>query len=88
MGDFERWKADGVAYGWVMPAAPWWKRLPVVRHVRAVWNGFWVEVWYRKGPGSLGLRTGYDNWVLWGIAHGHERRTGDPSRPPVRRNPS
>ena len=69
MSDLEKWLEDGEKFGWEMPRAVWWKRLPVIRHVRAAYlsarvefhNDFWL---------SAGLiPTGYDNWVLWGIAH-------------------
>ena len=72
----ERWLKDGADFGWEMPRAAWWKRLPVIRHVRAAvaqhqadqWNSMWL---------SLGeIPSGYDNWVIFGIAAGKERPNG------------
>jgi len=73
MTDFEKWIEDAREWHWVMPAAPLWKRLPGIRHVRATWGGIQVQRWYAAGPGQIGLRTGYDEWVLFGIWHGLER---------------
>lgn len=64
------WLKQGRDNGWIMPAAPWWKRLPVIRHLRAAilksrvehHNAFWISA--GKIP------TGYDEWVLFGIWHG------------------
>ena len=30
------WQQDAYGMGWAMPSAPLWKRLPVIRHARAV----------------------------------------------------
>lgn len=64
------WKAEGDECGWVIPHAPWWKRLPVIRHVRTLWAAYQVECHYAYGMGQFGLRTGYDDWVLWGMWRG------------------
>lgn len=72
MADIAKWATDGVRLGWQMPPAPRWKRLPIVRHLRAVWAAFMVERHYSRMGGLLGLRTGYDEWVLFGIWHGQE----------------
>ena len=73
MTEFEQWMQDGKDMKWEMPFAPWWKRLPVIRHVRVIYhlvqlerhNRFWISV--GKIP------TGYDEWVIYGIAKGMER---------------
>lgn len=70
--DVERWWFDGGKNGWEMPSAPRWKRLPIIRHVRAIFGAIMVERWYHSGPGLIGIRTGYDEWVLFGIWHGLE----------------
>lgn len=72
MTEIERWANIGRENGWTMPPAPWWKRLPAIRHVRAIYGNVQVERWYRYGPGAFGIRTGYDNWVLVGMWHGLE----------------
>lgn len=71
--DLVRWHRRSAEYGWQMPVASWWKRLPVIRHARAAWAKWQIERWYGYGPGSIGLRTGYDDWVVFGIYHGLER---------------
>jgi hypothetical protein len=68
------WLEDKEANGWKMPSAVWWKRLPVIRHIRAIYykgrvsrhNAFWISVGQ--------IPTGYDSWVVYGIARGMERR--------------
>lgn len=74
MTDFERWTTMAQDYGYTMPFAPLWKRLPVIRHVRALYAKWQIERWYAYGPGSIGLRTGYDDWVVYGIWAGKERQ--------------
>ena len=58
---------------WRMPTAPLWKRLPVIRHIRAIWHSAYVAqqeaFWLSLGS----IPTGYDRWVLAGIWGGMER---------------
>jgi hypothetical protein len=73
----EIWHEDAARHGWVMPAVSWWKRLPVIRHVRfAVLMRRAFK--YRAITAALGLGIGglpqYDRWVLFGIFHGYERK--------------
>ena len=65
------WQLYGSQYGWVPPApeASVW-RLPIIRHVRAAYLGWQIERHYSSGIGAIGIRTGYDEWVLFGIFHG------------------
>lgn len=73
----KRWIKDGEKNGWVMPKAVWWKRLPIIRRIRASFlflrvsrhNGMWA-----RATGAI--PSGYDSWVLYGIAMGQERTTG------------
>ena len=74
MSDMDYWLEDKAQNGWEMPTAVWWKRLPFIRHVRATYhraklaqhNALWR---------SLGrIPSGYDNWVIYGIARGLERK--------------
>ncbi len=73
--DLANWLEDKRMNKWEMPAAAWWKRQPIIRHVRAAYflakvekhNAFWRSV------GTI--PTGYDSWVVYGIARGMERRT-------------
>ena len=73
MTDFEMWVQDGNEMGWEMPSAPWWKRLPVIRHIRAIYGLIKLEqhnrFWLRAGL----IPTGYDEWVVYGIARGMEK---------------
>lgn len=67
------WERDGIDFGWVMPTAPLWKRLPVIRHVRAMYLTIQVsrhnQFWLAMGA----VPNGYDAWVLHGIFIGKER---------------
>lgn len=76
MTDLEKWKADGRNLGWKMPSAPWWKRLPVIRHIRVMWIGIQIARHDRFWRAFGLLPTGYDQWVLFGIWHGKEGRDG------------
>ena len=61
------WERAAEENRWSMPPSSWWQRLPVLRHIRAL-AGLWlVRRWYSRGPGMIGLRTGYDEWVIAGI---------------------
>jgi hypothetical protein len=68
-----QWHADQKRYGWIMPPAPRWKRLPVIRYFRFVWHNFNIRR-HNAMWGSLGMvPSGYDEWVLYGVARGWER---------------
>lgn len=68
---YAAWRQLGETYGYRMPPRPsfFWM-LPVVRHLWYLTEVRRVERHYRFGPGSIGIRTGSDNWVLYGIFHG------------------
>lgn len=66
------WREKGIEYGYVMPKVAWWKRLPVIRHIRTIKAAIAVEWHYSYGMGSIGIRTGYDDWILWGMWRGLE----------------
>lgn len=67
------WRDDQQRQGWVMPSASKWKRLPVIRWLRFVCH----SIRYARHAArcrSMGmLSSGYDEWVLYGIARGWER---------------
>lgn len=69
------WQEQGDQCGFKMPTAPRWKRLPIIRHFRTIKTLIAVERHYSSGFGSIGIRTGYDDWVLWGMWRGLERGT-------------
>lgn len=70
--DRERWLRHQASYGWAMPMTATWKRWPLIRHLRAIRLKRKIEQWYSAGPGSLGVRGGYDDWVAAGIWYGWE----------------
>ena len=75
MKDLDVWRRAQLENGWIMPTAPWWKRLPIIRNIRAACLMWRVESHY-SAWGSIGAfgRSGYDEWVIWGIANGFERK--------------
>lgn len=66
------WRMDGADKGWRMPPATWFRRMPLIRHIRAIRAFLRVEqhddLWRAAGY----IPTGYDQWVLYGIWHGLE----------------
>ena len=71
------WLQAGTANGWVMPTAPAWKRLPIIRYFRGVYHAIQVErhqAFWRHATGAL--HGGYDKWVVYGIHKGQERAPG------------
>jgi hypothetical protein len=77
MADDELWLEDMRENGWMMPYAPWWKRLPVIRHFRAAMHRVRVEQHNAFWTAAGRIPTGYDSWVLYGIARGYERTEAD-----------
>jgi hypothetical protein len=73
MTDLERWERDGKDYGWIMPQAPAWKRLWGIRHIRAVAASIAVDRHNAMWRGMGSIPSGYDSWVVYGIATGKER---------------
>lgn len=67
------WEKDGADFGWVMPTAAFWKRLPLVRHVRAIYYAIQVDRHNRFWRAMGAIPTGYDAWVIHGIFTGKER---------------
>lgn len=82
MTSIEDWKVSGDELGYTMPRAPRWKRLPIIRHVRTIYAACMVELWYSNGPGVIGVRTGADDWVLWGMWRGLETPSTAGTAPP------
>lgn len=68
----DAWYVDGEDHGWLMPPVARWKRLPVIRHVRAMLATLAVDeheaLWRAAGL----IPTGYDRWVIYGIWYGLE----------------
>ena len=70
------WHEEATEKGWTMPEVLFWKRWPVIRHVRHVWHSHRVykaaHTWNSVGIG-FGGPAQYDRWVLYGIATGKEQ---------------
>lgn len=69
----QKWVSYGAKYSWPPPPeAAWPYRLPIVRLVRYFYLAWLVEghylMWRHMG---FALRSGYDDWVLFGILHGY-----------------
>ncbi|MGU3656801.1 hypothetical protein [Methylobacterium fujisawaense] len=69
------WRQEGESNGWEAPKRrPWWKRLPVIRHVAALWLSWQVHS-YAGGWASVGIGIGgphaQDLWVVEGAFHGY-----------------
>lgn len=65
------WRSACVLFGWRLPApAAWPWRLWGVRYLRAACASIGVDLWYAYGPGSIGVRSGYDDWVLYAVRRG------------------
>jgi hypothetical protein len=70
--DDKVWHQQRVQNRWELPPpAVHWKRLPVIRHIRAAVLSFAVELHYSRWA-SIGCfrRTGYDRWVIYAIYRG------------------
>lgn len=71
--DDAAWLHDMHKYNWLVPDVARFYRLPIIRHIRAVWIGWRVEAWASRfaemGIG-FGIPNKYDLWVLYGIRRG------------------
>ena len=73
MFGYENWQKTGDKNGWKMPSARLWKRLPIIRHVRALWLAWQAEKHAAAWAAMGAIPSGYDSWILYGIFHGHEK---------------
>lgn len=56
--------------GWRLPPKPhWFIRLPIIRHLWVVRQAYLVGRWYSHGIGMFGIRSGFDDWVIYGMWH-------------------
>lgn len=67
------WRADAAMMGWRMPSAPLWKRVWGIRHLRRTYHAYHVTRHELLHSGRGATRSGYDQWVLYGIGRGFER---------------
>lgn len=63
MSRHQEWIGQGQRNDWRMPDMGLSYRIPIIRHVRIIWDKIQIERWYSAVPG---IRTGYDEWVLYG----------------------
>lgn len=69
--DLIRWHRDKVERGWRLPdIAPWPLRLPIIRHIRALWISWHIEKYYAAWSESGLVSSGYDEWVIFAIFRG------------------
>lgn len=69
MTPLTEWESDGIHNGWIMPAAPTWKRLPIIRHVRAINEYLFVRRLERVAK----YTCHQERWIALGIWLGKER---------------
>ena len=65
------WLRSGEMAGWLPPSAAglaW--RLPLIRHVRSIWHLAGVVRHDMAGTNSDFIRSGYDDWALFGMWRG------------------
>jgi hypothetical protein len=74
MNNHDEWFWAGVDNGWEMPRVVWWKRLPVIRHIRAIYHQWEVNHRNQMYQYMGMIPTGYDDWICYGIWHKQERR--------------
>lgn len=71
-----KWGLAGADNDWYMPRVSFWKRWPIIRHVRTLHAAWQVHRHYEVYTGVLGMTpTGHDDWVLYGMWRGYERLT-------------
>lgn len=69
--DDRRWLEDGQRREWTLPpAAPWYLRAWLVRHVRAFVVAWRIDTWDRAWREVGLIPTGYDQWVVYAIWRG------------------
>lgn len=73
MTPLTEWESDGIHNDWIMPAGPKWKRLPIIRHVRAIHHAINVRSHNAVYRAMGMIPTGYDEWIVHGIWLGKER---------------
>ncbi|MEN5297506.1 hypothetical protein ABE530_04015 [Brucella sp. TWI559] len=71
MREHSEWKLIGEKNGWVTPDLGILYRIPIIRHVLVFRDAQRIERWYSAVPG---VRTGYDEWVQYGIWWGLSTR--------------
>jgi hypothetical protein len=68
--EIQKWRETGRRERWIMPKTWRISRLPIIRHVRTLWAAWGVERHYAVWESAGLLRSGYDEWVLWGLWRG------------------
>lgn len=79
--DDNNWRQVGNRNGWTMPVAPWWKCLPIIRHMRGVIGALRMKRLQKLARASdieIGGQCKFEIWVNYGIWRGLDTndRTG------------
>ena len=61
------WHEQGERNGWQLPPRPFMYRLPIIKRLRYALDMRRLDQWYGAVPG---VRTGFDEWCLYGWWHG------------------
>lgn len=72
--DHARWLQRGIENRWSLPPRPFVFRLPLIKRVAYAIMMHRLDYWYSIVPG---IRTGYDEWVLYGWWYGLADGGGD-----------
>lgn len=65
------WREQGERNGWTLPPRPFMYRLPIIKRFRYAWDMHRLDQWHSTVPG---IRTGFDEWCLYGWWYGLSRR--------------
>jgi len=61
------WHEQVERNNWQLPPRPFMYRLPIIRRLRYAWDMHQLDRWYSAVPG---VRTGFDEWCLYGWWYG------------------
>src|SRR5690606_24580972 len=67
MSDHAQWLQQGIENGWHLPQRPSVFHLPLIKRIAYAIMMHRLDRWYSSVPG---IRTGYDEWVLYGWFYG------------------
>lgn len=71
---YKHWKDIARLNGWGMPYVSKWKRLPIIRHIRALFYSANLSIFENYWRETHGYEEGgYDDWVIYGMWRGWER---------------
>ncbi|WP_139975807.1 hypothetical protein [Ochrobactrum sp. CGA5] len=67
MADHYGWRAQGAIGDYHLPPRPFLYRVPVIKRFKYAYDMWKLDRWYSAVPG---IRTGYDEWCLYGWWYG------------------